>query len=115
MSRMRPEVFVLQWDGRQSYKSFASFAYPLQLSLGKYCTEDALADGWGEAYTLGGVVLHHGSTVQAGHYTLLYKQPDGKWLLFNDAERPQERSERQVMDNRELVCGLIYYRAPLHR
>ncbi|KAL3162502.1 hypothetical protein ABBQ32_010162 [Trebouxia sp. C0010 RCD-2024] len=81
--------------------------------MAKYCTSGALADGWGGQYTLGGVVLHQGSSGDAGHYTFLQKQPDSNiWVLFNDAKTPKARTPNQVLGFRQLVCGFVYHRTP---
>ncbi|KAL3162478.1 Ubiquitin carboxyl-terminal hydrolase 34 [Trebouxia sp. C0010 RCD-2024] len=94
-------------------KSAASMHYPMQLSMAKYCTSGALADGWGGVYTLGGVVLHQGSSGDAGHYTFLQKQPDSNiWVLFDDSKTPKARTPNQVLGFRQLACGFVYHRTP---
>ncbi|KAL3141108.1 hypothetical protein ABBQ38_003463 [Trebouxia sp. C0009 RCD-2024] len=106
---------VVQWDsvGKTAVKSAASMHYPMELSMAKYCTSGALTDGWAGHYTLGGVVLHHGDSGDAGHYTFLQRQPDSnKWLLYNDANTPESRTPKQVLGFRQLACGFVYHRTP---
>ena len=82
----------------------------MEFSIGKLCTKEALNDGWGSRYDLGGVGLHHGSTGNAGHYTFVQRQSSGSWMLFDDDKVPLPKSPSQVLGYRQLVCGLVYHR-----
>jgi len=42
--------------------------------------------GGARPYTLAGVVAHHGPGLGSGHYTAFVAQPDGRWLVFDDAD-----------------------------
>ena len=106
---------VVQWDLKHNtaVKSAASMRYPMELSMAKYCTSGALADGWGGRYTLGGVVLHYGSDGDRGHYKFLYRQPDAnRWQLFDDAKEPKAHTPKEVLGYHQLACGFVYYRTP---
>ena len=106
----------MQWDEERGVmKSIANVQYPMELPVGKFCTKSALKDGWGSTYHLGGVVLHHGSSGNAGHFTFLQRQPSGSWTLFDDDNVPLPKTPNEVLDNRQLVCGLVYYRRSNHR
>ena len=107
---------VLQWDAKYgAVKTIASVQYPMELPMAKYCTRDSLQDGWGSLYSLGGVVLHHGSSGNGGHYTYIQRQAHNKWVLFDDDKAPLPKSPKEVLGYRQLVCGLVYHRNPPSR
>ena len=105
-------LLVMQWHGGGTVKTAAHLRYPMELPIGKFSTKEAVADGWASTYRLGGVVLHHGNSANAGHYTIVSRQPNGSWLEFNDDHVPEPETAAQVLSHHQLVCGLIYYRLP---
>lgn len=106
----------MQWDNQNGVtKSIASVQYPMELPMAKFCTKSALKDGWGGTYNLGGVVLHHGSSANWGHYNFVQRRPSGSWALFDDAHEPLPQSPKEVLGYGQLVCGLVYHRTPTHR
>jgi ubiquitin C-terminal hydrolase len=48
-------------------------------------------------YDLRGVVIHHGSSIRAGHYTAYVCSLDGHWFHCNDAMQPQRLTVAQVI------------------
>ncbi len=60
----------------------------------------------GADYDLIAVVHHHGRTPAAGHYTADVRQPDGKWLRFDDADLMSVPLARVVDDNK---AYLLFY------
>ncbi|KAK9918617.1 hypothetical protein WJX75_005398 [Coccomyxa subellipsoidea] len=60
----------------------------------------------GADYELIAVVHHLGRTPAAGHYTADVRQPDGKWLHFDDADLSNVPLARVVDDNK---AYLLFY------
>lgn len=60
----------------------------------------------GAEYELIAVVHHHGRTPAAGHYTADVRQPDTKWLRFDDADLAAVPLARVVDDNK---AYLLFY------
>lgn len=60
----------------------------------------------GADYDLIAVVHHHGRTPASGHYTADVRQPDGKWLRFDDADLSAVSLARVVDDNK---AYLLFY------
>ena len=48
-------------------------------------------------YDLRGVVIHHGTSIRAGHYTAYVCSLDGHWFDCNDAMQPQRVTVAQVI------------------
>ena len=106
----------MQCDQQHSVmKSIASVQYPMELPIGKFCTKEALNDGWGSLCDLGGVVLQHGSTGNAVQYTLVQRQSSGSGMLFDDDKAPLPKGPSQGLGCCQLVCGLVYHRSSTHR
>ena len=63
-------------------------------------------------------ILHHGPSLQEGHYTTNVRLPSGKWVWCNDRSVSEERGEGEVVilhyvrDNlvpvRASPCGGLY-------
>ena len=72
------------YDGRGGGKLATPIAVPASLRL-----KSGWMSGGGGApprYALVGVVAHHGNGLASGHYTASVAQPDGRWLIFDDAD-----------------------------
>jgi uncharacterized UBP type Zn finger protein len=46
------------------------------------------------------VITHEGETINSGHYVILAKQDDGRWIEFDDTER-RTWKEENVLN----LCG----------
>ena len=51
----------------------------------------------GPTYDLRGVVLHQGPSVTSGHYTAYVCAHDRTWFYCNDASKPREATEAEVL------------------
>lgn len=61
----------------------------------------------GAEYDLVATVTHHGKTIASGHYTADVRQPDGRWLRFDDGH-VTPASQQQVLVQRPYL--LFYQR-----
>lgn len=86
-----PPVLILhlkrfQYDNTGgTQKIWKKIAYPLDLEIPAEAMSPARRQGMRPKYRLIGVVYHHGTSAQGGHYTVDVRRQDGKsWLRFDD-------------------------------
>eukprot|EP00118_Oscarella_pearsei_P016360 m.155269 g.155269 ORF g.155269 m.155269 type:complete len:631 (+) comp38662_c0_seq1:10-1902(+) len=79
-----------RWFGSSREKINVHVAFPVDLNVGKYCTESTLTGGDSSSaasleYHLTGVIIHHGRGFQSGHYTSFCWNPEAEsWVHCND-------------------------------
>jgi hypothetical protein len=56
-------------------------------------------------------VLHHGDTTDSGHYTAVIREPDGRWLHYND-EHVHQLQERRALHEASENGYLLLYSPP---
>lgn len=86
-----PPVLILHLKRFQHDSTFGAqkiskrIAYPLELEIPKEALSPATKRPAAHKYRLCGVVYHHGSSAQGGHYTCdVLRQDQKSWLRFDD-------------------------------
>ncbi|KAI5819056.1 hypothetical protein BZA77DRAFT_242331 [Pyronema omphalodes] len=86
-----PPVLILHLKRFQHDSTFGAqkiskrIAYPLELEIPKEALSPATKRTTAHKYRLCGVVYHHGSSAQGGHYTCdVLRQDQKSWLRFDD-------------------------------
>ena len=105
-----PMTVAVVQDGKCTAKIVRAVDYPLRLDMSKFSTHDALSDGWGPEYELGGLVLHWGSDRDSGHYTYAHKVCSGGWVMRDDDKEVLVVAD--PLDFKSGVVGLVYHRIP---
>lgn len=90
-----------QFEGTHSRKLKEQMNYPLELDLRDYSVNGAPLK-----YKLLGVIVHHGRSVNSGHYVALCRQPNGTWTEYDDEEL-RGISEKKVLDQ-DSAYMLVY-------
>ena len=73
-------------------------------------TERLLVDGT-QHYLLYGVIVHHGPTIQVGHYTAYVRRAGDIWLHCDDEQAPRVVQLQEVLDAQAYL--LLYQRERL--
>ena len=116
---LRLHLKRFRWSGTRREKINSPITFPTVLDLQPYCELTAAKSTFAAAgvvirpnepdafkYELIGAIVHHGRSINAGHYTsYCFNQVTGKWTHFNDARvTPCEFSDVQ----KECVYVLLY-------
>lgn len=92
-----------EFEGTHSRKLKDQMKYPAELDLSEFSVnnkDNALK------YKLISVVIHHGRSVNSGHYVALCRQPNGSWTEYDDEEL-RSLSEKEVLDQ-DSAYMLVY-------
>ena len=88
-----PPVLILHlkrfiYDARAGgvLKSHKIVSYDTELEVPKDCIAPSRRSALvgKNRYRLTGVVYHHGKTASGGHYTVLLRQANGRWIAIDD-------------------------------
>ncbi|KAL6530378.1 hypothetical protein OROHE_014731 [Orobanche hederae] len=70
-------------DNKETKKIEKPVSFPLELDLLSFAA-DTVAQDEEKKYTLYGVIVHEGSTLESGHYYCFVQISPGLWFRFND-------------------------------
>jgi len=104
-----PPVLILhlkrfQYDNKGgTQKIWKKIAYPLELEIPREAMSSALKPPIPPKYRLIGVVYHHGSSAQGGHYTVDVLRQDAKtWIRFDDTTIQRVASKDVAVDVKDI-------------
>ncbi|TGZ84612.1 cysteine proteinase [Ascodesmis nigricans] len=104
-----PPVLILhlkrfQYDNTGGVqKIWKKIAYPLELEIPSEAMSPRKRQTQRPKYRLIGVVYHHGSSAQGGHYTVDVLRQDAKsWLRFDDTVLKRVSSTQVIVDMKEI-------------
>ena len=96
----------LQTDGTFTAKDCKPVVFAPVLDISQYCCKELVARGGGH-FSLAGVVVHEGCTLNSGHYWSCHRWPSGQWTRYDD-ERVQPVSQEYVLGLQTEAYFLIY-------
>ncbi|KAI5787105.1 hypothetical protein EDC01DRAFT_692378 [Geopyxis carbonaria] len=104
-----PQVLILhmkrfQYDSTGgTQKIWKKIAYPLELEIPAAAMSPMRRQGPRPKYRLCGVVYHHGTSAQGGHYTADVLRQDGKnWVRFDDTAIERVASTDVAVDVKDI-------------
>ncbi|KAF8544484.1 hypothetical protein BDD12DRAFT_509975 [Trichophaea hybrida] len=104
-----PPVLILhlkrfQYDNKGgTQKIWKKIAYPLELEIPREAMSSAAKPPAPPKYRLIGVVYHHGSSAQGGHYTVDVLRQDAKtWIRFDDTTIQRVASKDVAIDVKDI-------------
>lgn len=80
--------YCVSKDGKDQEKITKAIQIEEQLDLSNYQFEyhKHKTDAWSLKYQFVSMVIHHGTSLNSGHYTALCLTPSGSYYYFNDSE-----------------------------
>ncbi|KAL6532989.1 hypothetical protein OROMI_027101 [Orobanche minor] len=88
-------------DNKETKKIEKPVSFPLELDLLSFAA-DTVAQDEEKKYTLYGVIVHEGSTLESGHYYCFVQISPGLWFRFND-EWVSRVDENEVLSEQAYI------------
>jgi len=106
--------FVHDPESRRPTRRPDAVRFPLHLDMEEFLDGHPYARGPEQSFTLASVIIHEAVVTDRGFFYSLVRQPDGKWLKFDD-ERVVPVQEQDVLsqfsgNNISAAYGLLYVR-----